>query len=273
MTTSDLSAPPDWTLEQDGPRVERYLLGPELGRGGMGRVHLAWDPILQRMVALKLLLGNDPEMHLRLLREARSQARLEHPHICRIHDLGEEDGRPYIAMQLVSGTSLSELRPELGFKEMAAIMADVAGAVHAAHRSGLIHRDLKPANILVEGGGPYHPFVVDFGLARDFQAMDQTLAANARLYTARALWSFCKYFLKAGQSERALLLACFLSRTPERETWVRDEADAMIAGQAPALGAPTLARLQHQAGGMDCADVAAWVKRQPGVPQDAAGAG
>jgi len=107
----------------------------------------------------------------------------------------------------------------------------------------------------------------------NLQAMEGTLAANARLYTARALWSFCKYFLKSGQSERALLLACFLSRTPERETWVRDEADAMIAGQAPALGAPTLARLQHQAGGMDCAAVAAWVKRQPGLPQDAAGAG
>ena len=156
--------------------MERYLLGPELGRGGMGRVHLAWDPMLRRTVALKVLLGDDPEMHLRLLREARAQARLEHPHICRIHDLGEQDGRPYIAMQLVRGRSLSELRPELDFMEVAAIMADVAGAVHAAHQSGMIHRDLKPANILVEERDSRCAFVVDFGLARDLQAMDQTLS-------------------------------------------------------------------------------------------------
>jgi serine/threonine-protein kinase len=115
-------------------------------------------------------------MHLRLLREARSQARLEHPHICRIHDLGDQEGRPYIAMQLIEGKSLSDLRPELKFEETAALLADVAGAVHAAHRSGVIHRDLKPANILVEGDGPRHAYVVDFGLARDFQALDQTLS-------------------------------------------------------------------------------------------------
>lgn len=169
-------AVPPWAVEPGCPRVERYLLGPELGRGGMGRVHLAWDPMLRRRVALKLLLGDDPERHLRLLREARSQARLDHPNICRIHDLGEEGGRPFIAMQLIEGRSLAVLRPELGFRAAAALLADVAGAVHAAHRSGVIHRDLKPANILVEGEGPYRACVVDFGLARDFQALDQTLS-------------------------------------------------------------------------------------------------
>ncbi len=169
-------AVPPWALEPGCPRAERYLLGPELGRGGMGRVHLAWDPMLRRRVALKLLHGDDPELHLRMLREARAQARLEHPNICRIHDLGDQDGRPFIAMQLVEGRSLAALRPQLGFREAAGLLADVAGAVHAAHRSGVIHRDLKPANILVEGEGPYRAVVVDFGLARDFQAFDQTLS-------------------------------------------------------------------------------------------------
>ncbi len=144
----------------------------------MGRVHFAWDPMLRRLVAVKLLHGDDPEQHLRLLREARNQAKLDHPCICRIHDLGMEAGRPYIAMQLVRGCSLSELRPELDFRGIASLVTEVAGAVHSAHLAGVIHRDLKPANILVTGGGPADrtPFVVDFGLARDLQAGDQTLS-------------------------------------------------------------------------------------------------
>jgi len=184
MTSSQMNPPtepgtmPPWATAVDCVAVDRYLLGPELGRGGMGQVHAAWDPMLKRVVALKLLQGHDPDLHLRLLREARTQAKINHPGICRIHDLGQADGRPYIAMQLVQGRSLVELRPELDFRAMAALMADVAGAIHAAHQAGLIHRDLKPANILVEGraDGAMHPCVVDFGLARDLTLLDQTLS-------------------------------------------------------------------------------------------------
>jgi len=169
---------PSWARSADCVAVDRYLLGPELGRGGMGRVHVAWDPVLKRVVALKLLLGHDPDLHLRLLREARTQAKLDHPGICRIHDLGHAEGRPYIAMQLVTGRSLADLRPEMDFRAMAKVLADVAEAIHAAHLAGLIHRDLKPANILVETrpDGTLHPCVVDFGLARDLTALDQTLS-------------------------------------------------------------------------------------------------
>jgi len=169
---------PSWAKGMDCVAVDRYLLGPELGRGGMGKVHAAWDPVLKRVVALKLLLGHDPDLHLRLLREARTQAKLDHPGICRIHDLGHAEGHPYIAMQLVQGRSLVELRPGLDFGAMASVMADVAAAIHAAHHAGLIHRDLKPANILVETqvDGKLHPCVVDFGLARDLTALDQTLS-------------------------------------------------------------------------------------------------
>ena len=109
---------PSWAVALDCATVDRYLLGPELGRGGMGKVHAAWDPVLKRVVALKLLLGHNPDLHLRLLREARTQAKLDHPGICRIHDLGHAGGHPYIAMQLVQGRSLVELRPGLDFGAM-----------------------------------------------------------------------------------------------------------------------------------------------------------
>ncbi len=144
----------------------------------MGRVCMGWDDLLQRTVAIKLLLGDDPELHVRLLREAQNQAKLVHPCICQIHAVGQADDRPYIAMQLVHGQPLSELRPQLSRTDIARIMADVASALHEAHQAGLIHRDLKPMNILVEGkpGELLKPFVVDFGLARDLRAPDLTLS-------------------------------------------------------------------------------------------------
>lgn len=169
---------PPWAEDPLNRTVDRYILGPELGRGGMGRVHRAWDPVLRREVALKLLHSQDPEQHVRLMREAQSQAKLDHPGICRIHDLGDAEGTPYIAMQLIRGASLADLRPGLSPADTARILADVASAVHAAHRAGLVHRDLKPSNILVEtrADGAAHPYVVDFGLARDLSAPDLTLS-------------------------------------------------------------------------------------------------
>ena len=175
---TELRPRPFWALDPECPRADRYLLGPELGRGGMGRVCLGWDDLLRRTVAIKLLLGDDPEWHVRLLREAQNQAKLVHPCICQIYDVGQAGDRPYIAMQLVHGLSLSELRPQLSRNDLVRIMADVASALHEAHQAGLIHRDLKPMNILVEGqpGELLKPFVVDFGLARDLRAPDLTLS-------------------------------------------------------------------------------------------------
>ncbi|MBI4911160.1 MAG: serine/threonine protein kinase [Acidobacteria bacterium] len=198
LDSPEAGGTPAWAREDDCPKVDRYNLGPELGRGGMGRVHLGWDPVLRRLVAIKLLAGDDPEHHLRFLREARMQAKLEHPNICHIHDLGMDGQRPYIAMELILGITLSDLRPQIGFRTMAELFADMAGAVQAAHRVGLIHRDLKPANILVTGRGigrqmdfaadslresgakarlgKLQPHLVDFGLARDLRSMEETLS-------------------------------------------------------------------------------------------------
>jgi predicted Ser/Thr protein kinase len=158
--------PPELRFLGDWPR---YRLERQLGAGGMGTVFLAFDPRLGRRVALKFLHRNDPQQTERFLREARSQARVEHPNICKVHEVGEVDGRPYIAMQYIEGSSLSELRAGLSIEEGVRLVSEVARAVQAAHRSGLIHRDLKPANILVavDETGRREPYVVDFGLAQD----------------------------------------------------------------------------------------------------------
>jgi predicted Ser/Thr protein kinase len=156
--------PPELRFLADWPRyrVERLL-----GSGGMGTVYKAFDPTLGRWVALKFLYRNDATHAERFLREARAQARISHPNVCQVHEVGEAEGRPYIAMQYIDGRSLGELCEELTLDDKVRLVRDVARAVHAAHRTGLIHRDLKPGNILLarEETGEVHPYVVDFGLA------------------------------------------------------------------------------------------------------------
>ncbi len=155
---------PSFRFLADWPRyrVERFL-----GSGGMGTVYKAFDPSLDRWVALKFLHRNDASHTDRFLREARAQARVSHPNVCQIHEVGEAEGRPYIAMQYIDGRSLGELCEELTREDKARLIRDVAHAVHTAHRTGLVHRDLKPGNILLTRGegGEIHPYVVDFGLA------------------------------------------------------------------------------------------------------------
>lgn len=148
---------------------DRYRVERLLGSGGMGTVFLAFDPALSRRAALKFLHRNDASQTERFLREARSQARVDHPNVCRVYEVGEVDGRPYIAMQYLEGESLGSLRGTLSFEASAALVRQVAQAIHAAHRTGLIHRDLKPGNIVMgtDGAGAAQPFVLDFGLARE----------------------------------------------------------------------------------------------------------
>ncbi|HYG61063.1 MAG TPA: protein kinase [Thermoanaerobaculia bacterium] len=148
---------------------ERYRVERFLGAGGMGTVYRAFDPFLDRWVALKFLHWNETSQVGRFINEARSQARVDHPNVCRVYEVGEVEERPYIAMQYIEGRSLSDVRDELPAEAKVRLVRDVARAVHAAHRNGLIHRDLKPGNILVgtDDSGALHPFVVDFGLARD----------------------------------------------------------------------------------------------------------
>ncbi len=168
------AAPPD---QHDAPADwERYALTRLLGEGGMGRVWEAHDPRLRRRVAVKFLLGDDPELVARFLQEARAQARVEHDNVCRIHEVGEVAGRPYIAMQYIDGESLHVLGSRLALAEQAQLVRTVAEAVAAAHALGLVHRDLKPGNIMVErtASGTLKPYVMDFGLARELAAPSLT---------------------------------------------------------------------------------------------------
>jgi serine/threonine-protein kinase len=147
----------------------------------MGEVCKAWDEGLQRHVALKLLRWDDPDLVQRLLREARAQARLDHPNICRVYQVGEHAGRPTIAMQFIDGESLSEAAEEMTLEAKVSVVRDVADALHHAHAAGIVHRDLKPGNIMVERReeGTWHPWVVDFGIAHEVEAPGLTREGQA----------------------------------------------------------------------------------------------
>lgn len=166
---------PDW-ITSSSRRLGRYLVGPLLGSGGMGEVHEAWDTLLRRPVALKILRNAQAGHLLRFLQEAQLQARVDHPNICRIYDAEVVDGTPIIAMRLVRGTTLFEAATHLSESEIVAILRRVAEAMHAAHRLHLVHRDLKPANILLERNewGHWIPYVTDFGLAKDLSGKGMT---------------------------------------------------------------------------------------------------
>ncbi|MBI2930060.1 MAG: tetratricopeptide repeat protein [Planctomycetes bacterium] len=146
----------------------RYTLLEELGRGGMGIVYRARDTRLQRDVALKLLRDDaliEPEDRARFRREALAMARLSHPNVVAVHDVGEQGARPYLVMELVEGRPLTDvLKNPPAVDPLLALMEKVARAVHHAHERGIIHRDLKPSNILVTPSG--EPKVADFGIAR-----------------------------------------------------------------------------------------------------------
>jgi len=165
-----------------GMNVWRFRIVRQLARGGMGSVWAAWDERLDREVALKLLphiLVNEPSAEARFEREALAMARLQHPNVVSIFDLGTFDPGvgeelPYLVMEMIRGRSLNELIAEgpLPPRKAARIMEQASLALAAAHEVGVIHRDLKPSNIMVADGG--HVTVLDFGLARLAQREGET---------------------------------------------------------------------------------------------------
>jgi hypothetical protein len=146
----------------------RFQLRERLGDGGFGEVYLAYDPRLDRDVALKVLRQANPSERVmeRFFREARAAARLDHPNIVAVHDAGFDRGRCWVAYQHVSGRPLWWCRDHHPFEPAAAalILRDLADAVDHAHKMGVLHRDIKPANILIDDHG--RPRLIDFGLAR-----------------------------------------------------------------------------------------------------------
>lgn len=148
-----------------------------LAEGGLGRIFSAFDPSLKRTVALKFLRRDDPELVRRFVLEAQHQAKVEHPNICKVFEVGEWKGQAYIAMQFIQGETLETAAPRMSLVEKVEVMEVVAEAMHAAHRQGLIHRDVKPANIMIEWneGECPKPCVLDFGLAKGMEASGLTL--------------------------------------------------------------------------------------------------
>src|ERR1044071_186891 len=172
----DATLPPDEAAEMPPlaggsslARWDRYELLDLLGKGGMGMVYRARDRRLDRIVAIKFLRVADPDATMRFLREARAQARIEHPHICRVYEVGEIEGRAYIALQYVDGEPLQIAALRMSLEEKVAVLRDVAIGIHEAHRHGIVHRDIKPANVMIERAPDdrWVPVVTDFGLARE----------------------------------------------------------------------------------------------------------
>lgn len=150
-----------------------------IGAGATGEVVRAWDPDLERDVAFKYLHSTDPLLVERLFREARAQARLDHPSICKVYEVGEQNGRPYIAMQFVDGERLDTAAAALPLEKKIILFLKIVDAIQAAHEAGLVHRDLKPANILVtDREGEAHPFILDFGIALLEEAPGLTLTGQ-----------------------------------------------------------------------------------------------
>jgi eukaryotic-like serine/threonine-protein kinase len=162
-------------VSSDPARISRYEIVKPIGQGGMGTLYLAWDPKLDRQLAIKVLKGDDPELRERFAREARSAARLRHPHIVTIFDVGDHDGQPFIAMEYIQGVTLStvirEWKPLTTARKLE-LMEELCDGLAYAHRAGIVHRDIKPANLIVSAEGQLK--ILDFGIARLMESAGMT---------------------------------------------------------------------------------------------------
>ncbi|HET6330148.1 MAG TPA: protein kinase [Holophagaceae bacterium] len=161
--------------------IGHYRIIRPLGTGGMGQVYLAEDTKLGRQVAIKLLPpedSNQPQSRKRLLKEAQAAAKLDHPNVCSIFEVGESASGAYIAMQFIEGQTLGDLMQDRkpSIAEVAQWGAEVADALDEAHRQGLVHRDIKPQNIMITTKGQAK--VLDFGLAKDVKAMPANMMTS-----------------------------------------------------------------------------------------------
>src|SRR4030095_5932672 len=154
-----------------GTRLGPYELLDAIGAGGMGEVYKARDTRLDRLVAIKVVpadLASDPEFRQRFDREAKAISQLNHPHICTLHDVGEDQGIAYLVLEYLEGETLAQRlaranHSALPVSEAVSIAIHVAEALDKAHRHGIVHRDLKPGNIMLTKTGAK---LLDFGLAK-----------------------------------------------------------------------------------------------------------
>ncbi|WP_368239169.1 protein kinase domain-containing protein [Candidatus Uabimicrobium amorphum] len=170
-------------VERNTQKVGRYEIIEEVGRGGMGVIYKARDTITDIVVAMKILLHSNEENNKRFLREAKTIARLQHPNIVRLYDVGQERNMYYFTMDFVTGHSLDEVmkgEASLSIRKVVQLMIKVCDAIHYAHEQSVIHRDLKPANIMLEDD---EPKVMDFGLAKVQDASQKLSMSGAIIGT------------------------------------------------------------------------------------------
>jgi predicted hydrocarbon binding protein len=178
---------PGIVMDEPTPRmIGGYRVLGLIGSGAMGHVYLAHDDRLDRRVAIKVMsarYAGNPAARQRFIRESRSVGAIEHPHVMTIHQVGEQDGVPYIVMQLLEGRTLRDHRDQSGrlpLGEVLRIGREIATGLAAAHRRGIVHRDIKPANIFLEGDSR-SVRIIDFGLARELDAQATAVTHDGAL--------------------------------------------------------------------------------------------
>ncbi|WP_372368671.1 SUMF1/EgtB/PvdO family nonheme iron enzyme [Candidatus Uabimicrobium sp. HlEnr_7] len=157
----------------------RYKILAKLGQGGMGEVFKAIDPVLGREVALKIITSNDAkEIQIeRFFTEAKATATIRHPNVITLFDIGQESGRPFYAMEIVTGQRLDMfMKQSTSINDFVRLMSKIAKAIACIHDHGIIHRDLKPSNIMMEKNG--EPKIMDFGLAKFYEKSGQNLTSE-----------------------------------------------------------------------------------------------